>query len=1328
MRSPFARSLTYAKTEIRTIRRLVRFWLIVFFLTLLVQFTYMLSCISLGYLAPYDPTLGAAAPKYLLGTIDPTFFLIFQSATLLLLFDATSRTKRERIAEVLDNSPLTNFESLSGRVLGISILVWAITMFNLLFMQLVGSFSAVGWAFVESLQWHSVINLMLIDAPANLLFWTSFIVLVSVAVRSRILIVVLCGLALFGWYWLVSHVPYSYLSVISPSSNDTLFVSEIQPALVSLNTLLIRAAYVLAAGLFLVLATLITTRFDDQKARSWNGLSAPIALVLVGVLLAGGTWGLMSPYNQVEKWRKAHVEYDGNDNVDVQKISGTVNIEPNKRLYIDLVLDLLITATKATNKLVFSLNPALKIDIVDIIGFETTSDFTNGLLEIRSATPLEPNALVSVRIAAHGIPNPNFGYIDSPVDYLTSRDTPISLTRQLGTEASLFNNQYVALTPAICWYPVPGTMYESYGDLQRGRDFFEVSLEVNIEPNKRLYIDLVLDLLITATKATNKLVFSLNPALKIDIVDIIGFETTSDFTNGLLEIRSATPLEPNALVSVRIAAHGIPNPNFGYIDSPVDYLTSRDTPISLTRQLGTEASLFNNQYVALTPAICWYPVPGTMYESYGDLQRGRDFFEVSLEVQIKRKSWSLVASGEFEPKANTFDTYLVSAKNKVPEIGLFASHFEHASVDVAGIRFSAYLHKRHSNNLRVFDDWNHALENQASRLIEQHKDAGIPIAQTVFNFVEIPRSLRTVGGGWRMEAKDTLPGLVLTKEHGFPRANFKLAFSQYEQGRYFSRDSTETQEIMPMTLLFKFFETGSGSDAPWMSLYKHQWDHWTSPDGDHALVIDEIVKALISSLHPHALISSFHPFLNRSFSVYSTARISDLTSLDVFSAGDASYQAGARSRIYYQGHLASLESSWASRPSVWRNVEQRGFSDLPTEYGHEHDLELVILKSREIAKSLLRANEPAVVYSWIDSIRREYRGQTFTYDNLIDSAEQRSVLVHPFLTDWITKDSLPAFVARDWIMLRISDDENGDERYQLTVTLQNTQSADGHVSILVPTKQTADWQFPTYLTLGNAIIPGYATRRFNIQLDYSVNSVGIDPGLSLNRENFYLDIDIKESEQNLELEPAPFEESVANLIAPQEIIIDNLDAGFSVDQKLTTPLFSASFGPASWFDGGRSLTDSSDGLRSRVKGWYGFPESSNVWRIWTSGPEAIPYGRYRQTTAFIWAQESIPTVSFKTVLPDPGIWKLEYFDPWTMYDLEGPGWHSTDNIKLEITQQDTKYEVPLNQELSEYGWNFMGEFELTDSEVKVDIVFTPNKDGSTVRIFADAIRWTKKEE
>jgi len=81
-----------------------------------------------------------------------------------------------------------------------------------------------------------------------------------------------------------------------------------------------------------------------------------------------------------------------------------------------------------------------------------------------------------------------------------------------------------------------------------------------------------------------------------------------------------------------------------------------------------------------------------------------------------------------------------------------------------------------------------------------------------------------------------------------------------------------------------------------------------------------------------------------------------------------------------------------------------------------------------------------------------------------------------------------------------------------------------------------------------------------------------------------------------------------------------------------------------------------------------------------------------------------------------------------MYDLEGPGWHSTDNIKLEITQQDTKYEVPLNQELSEYGWNFMGEFELTDSEVKVDIVFTPNKDGSTVRIFADAIRWTKKEE
>ncbi len=222
--------LQVALAEIRAMKRLLRFRVTAVFLTLLAIAPYVISCIVQSYVAPYSPSFVGATPLYLLGNIDPTYFFIFQIAALLLLFDVDQRHARARIAEVLESRPLSNLEYLAGRVVGCTGLLWVIVALNILAMQTFGL--GAQWARLEfggSLQLHSIFNLLFVDAPVTLLFWCSYVVLLNCLFRNRLATLVLGLLGMGLWCFLVLTTPFAFLHLVSPSSNDTLFVSDILP-------------------------------------------------------------------------------------------------------------------------------------------------------------------------------------------------------------------------------------------------------------------------------------------------------------------------------------------------------------------------------------------------------------------------------------------------------------------------------------------------------------------------------------------------------------------------------------------------------------------------------------------------------------------------------------------------------------------------------------------------------------------------------------------------------------------------------------------------------------------------------------------------------------------------------------------------------------------------------------------------------------------------------------------------------------------------------------------------------------------------------------------
>ena len=1125
--------------ELRTSRKLARFWTAVVALSVFSLFGYLLSCLILGYTAPYSPSLGASTPLYLLGGIDPTFFLAFQLAAVLLLFDASQRQERNRIDEVLDSKPVTNFEYLAGRVLGISLLLWLVVVLNVLAMECVGLVSnAIGFRYAEPIQLHSILNLLLLDAPVTLLFWSSFVIFLSAALRIRVLTVILAVAAMFGWFFLVLNVPYSLLSVVSASSNDSLFVSDLVPEFPHWQTLVVRLS-TLVGALALIAAGALAIRRRDGASPKMVAAAASVALALCAGTYTLSFWDNIRQFDAPQQWREAHGSLAWSGYIDVQSIQGTVQIDPGRRLEIDLEVAMSVDAAAAQH-LVFTLNPGMTVSDVEIGGQSMRYTFEDGLLQIKTPASLELDSQHILRVVAHGIPNPRFAYFDSAVDFLTDPHVPTRSARLFGKDGAVFESNFVALMPGVFWYPVPG------------------------------------------------------------------------------------------------------------------------------------------------------PVRGDFHAS----QDQSDFFLVDLTVHVASNRLQLVATGS---NRRSDDVYRVLSSGPVPEVALFAADYKKASIEVGDMVFSMYLHKRHTKNLNLLDGLDEELKSQAQIWLEPFTDYGLAFPHDEIALVEVPNRLRTVGGGWRMDTLSALPGVVLMKAQGFPRTQFNLALEFAGRDR-----SPEEVAAWHVELLSQYFAMGLGSDNLWSTIAEQVWSHTTAARGQHAFALDQIVLSLLASQTETP--SGF-------FSGYSTLHVAYTTAVSPYTL---MYGSDPEGWTPSQFEIREEEISYGVRPSVRRHMEETGLSSLPSSHGVQRDLELVLLKTATIANGLLAANDWERIAIWLSDFRYRFTGQTYTYDDLIDSAKEHSISIHPFLTDWLDKTQLPGFVTTPVTVVRISDDEEGNSRYQSSITVRNVGTVSGFIQVQHGFPQSGDPRFFEDPTTSGVYIDADSAKTVTVTTPSEMESLRILPYLSLNHMPFSVMSDVVSVLEQPNAKPVPFEQQ--SDWVPQEggIVVDDLDPGFTVLQPVPNVRPTANIGPFDWFSEHRLTIELENGIPTMGQDQY----HSTVSDLWNRRPESRAYGKFRRTTTSLWARDpkSIPTARFEADIPETALWRLEYHMPARWYRPQ-----DAPDYQLVVDNDKETWDVELAGENQKIGWNALGEFNLHAGKAKVDVV------GSSRRstIFADAIRWTK---
>ncbi len=812
-------------------------------------------------------------------------------------------------------------------------------------------------------------------------------------------------------------------------------------------------------------------------------------------------------------------------------------------------------------------------------------------------------------------------------------------------------------------------------------DVQAVAGTVRIEPGRRVELDLEIRVQAPPDLRLDTLLFTFNPGLTVERVATGGADSTWTHASGLLEITPSSPLAPGAETTVKLVASGRPDITFGYLDSEFDLLASTiiDANIGL---LGVEVGIFNRRYVALMPGLGWLPHAGSAVPAGDPRTHPADYFEVDLEVEVPA-GWLVAGPGRRQPvvtgdAGDDVARFRFNPGAPVPEVGLLASRFERRAMEVAGVELEILVHPTHDRNLRFFADAVGEIENRVEEIFTDAEKMGLPYPYGGLTLVESPTSLRGYGGGWRMDTTQAMPGVLLLRENSFTTSRFEFEFrnpeSFEEREGGIARAKVETLE--------RFFENDVSGGNVFLGGSRNFLLFQTEARGEGALainfVLDELVNQLLTGKRGYFSVFMFDRDLTTSIGEIITATSSGLTD----SIAEAVLNAAA------------------DRSSVWDRALGTSLADLDPTEDAERSLNVLALKSRAIARSILDGLGREKTAALLAELLSRYRGGHFGAADLTQIALELDADLHPLIGDWLNEATLPGFITSPVVLERLADDEQGNPRYQTRVHVLNDELTPGLLRLRYATgaEATANrWQETEPVRLA-----GHKAVEIGVLSSTPPSELWLQPYLSLNRQDVQLPLPRVDQEERVSAKPflggRPSEWRPSETAA---IVIDDLDPGFSVESDEDQ-------------NGVRLGGGLADLSASEVDMDQGLPETGPPWTVspseWSRQEAPSSWGKYRHTVALVRPGAGTRRAVFTADLPHSGRWRLAVHLP------TGRGVGTYD---LTLTTGGEVRALEFDAAVAEAGWNALGEFNVSQGEARVAM----SDQTSGLVVIADAIRW-----
>lgn len=827
-------------------------------------------------------------------------------------------------------------------------------------------------------------------------------------------------------------------------------------------------------------------------------------------------------------------------------------------------------------------------------------------------------------------------------------------------------------------------------------DVLDVDGAIAIDPGDELVLDYALRVVNSNGEALEALVFSFNPGFEIGSIRVAGSAVDWTFDAGLLEIDQR--LSPGAETTVEIVARGAPDLRFGFLDASIDLndMSMMDSQLFI---LGTDNGVFDSRYVGLLAGLRWLPKSGSDVPTSDTREHPTDFFAVDLTVDIP-EGWLIAGPGRRESIGSTRFRFAPNAP--VNEVGLFASEFERRAIDVDGIEFEILVSPDHDRNLVLFEGVEEALRGELREYMKNAADVGLRYPYGSLALVEVPINLRSYGGGWRLDSILSTPGVLLAKESSFPTARFDNEFRNPEEF-----DELEGGiEAAKIATAAEFFENDFSGGNVFLGGSRNFFGYQTSATGPGAIalnfIIDELTSLLVTDTRGYFSAHEFN--------------------------ADSGLIVGEIMQSMFGGETESIAQAMvdaaSDRPAIWDRAISTPLVDIEPMDDPKETLNLLALKGRAIAQSIVDGVGDEKVGEILRSLLENYRGSSFTVDEFDAVAALHGVDFSNVIGDWLNDTGMPGFITSSVSIERLRDDELGNPRYQTRFHVRNDEATPGLFKVRYGVPSTENEDQLTWRSSDPHWIDGDASLEVGLYGWPAPRDIRLTPYFALNRQEISLPVPAIDDASKLDKEAffgARESDWQPRDASRGDIVIDDLDPGFVVEDDDPRPPVPGGF---------------NFGLTTpRIDMDQGLPEFRSILGsplVWSRTEDRNAHGKYRRTTALVQGGTGLRRAVFNADIPAPGRYRLSYHLPeqrsTNVQVTAGAAVTVTSNnssanrlgvqdIRLEIAGDDQAIEF--DGSAASPGWNDLGDFSLPRGSVRLTI-----SDETTGQIVvADAIRW-----
>lgn len=780
----------------------------------------------------------------------------------------------------------------------------------------------------------------------------------------------------------------------------------------------------------------------------------------------------------------------------------------------------------------------------------------------------------------------------------------------------------------------------------------------------------------------DKLIFSLNPGLKISSIKIDGKEIDYYRDIHLLFI-PGQKLGAGSSASISMSYSGGINENTHFLDIHPDEVNENVSMELFNAQ--KRYAYLTSSFVCLTSESLWYPTAGVTYSTRKPAYQAVNFARFSLTVSTKP---NLMAISQGEVKSAENGVYKFANANPLPKLSLLIGNYLKYSIKVDSIEYSLFTIKGNDYYVKQLSELTDTLPSIIRELKRDYESLiDLKFGYNRLSLAEVPVNLSVDRHIFSNVSDAVQPEIIFYPEKGvfMDETDFRRRKKRAE--RQMKSNNEEVTDIELQTRIFKRFVRSNFMAAPW------EWFNFSE-------IMNRYTFSLIPFYYSHitSITSNEWPLLNAATEVYLLNRNSNYM---------------PQNSWYFRGIKKNEKINLELKEQSLRELVKNGKRHLDREKDVYNPLilnDIVLAKSDQLfAMQRTRFNDKAF-NQLLNQLVYDNRFKVFTF-NYIDSLylARFNTSISDEVKNWYTTTRLPGYIVSNPQTYKVLD---GDyTKYQVRFKIANPTPVDGIVETSIflgsgtnPRSFSSDE--PTQPDNYQRIyIPAKSAREVGMLFTSEPKKLNIFTGISENLPNT-ISYDLSgfdELKRNGNLDGVieiPFFDTD---IKENEYVVDNEDEGFQIVQQMEESYL-------------KSLINNNSDKNYKYSGIHVW-SPPNEWRLVL---ESGFYGQYVRSGYYTASGDGSRLARWIPELPQSG-----YYDVYCHAAKVNIYW-GRNNRKSDynyiIFHDDGVDDVTLSDEELNAGWNYIGTYYISPDNAKVELT---NKSVGKM-IFADAIKWVYK--